>query len=380
MKILHIITGLGRGGAETVLMRLVLESSSFKHYVVSLKTPGPIGQSLKNAGIDVFTCEADNIFLSYRILRLFPIIIKLRPRIVQTWMYHADLIGGIVSKFCFVKDVFWNIRHSNFSSCELNLKRRIFLSINGFLSHLIPKKIITCSKAAIEEHSRYGYKVDAMIYIPNGVDVSGHPVDKIPLHVKPNHVPTFVMLARYHPQKDFKNLLASLAIVRNSGYEFKILLAGKNVDFSNNELVHILDKLELRNYVSLYGLVHHPLELIKKSDFLLLSSSNGEGFPNVLIEAMSLSVPCIATDVGDSKWVIGDTGLVVEPKSPNALSAAIIYAIDILGTQQYFNFSDSARARVLTKFSLSTMVLNYETTWSCDNEALHKHYENSSMD
>ena len=65
MKILHIITGLGRGGAETVLMRLVLESTSFKHFVVSLKTPGPIGQSLKNAGIDVFTCEADNIFLSY---------------------------------------------------------------------------------------------------------------------------------------------------------------------------------------------------------------------------------------------------------------------------------------------------------------------------
>ena len=365
MKILHIITGLGRGGAENVLFRLVTESSH-KNYVVSLKSPGPVGQSLKEAGIDVFSCNVDNYLLMYRIFRLFLIIIKLKPDVVQTWMYHADLVGGIVSKICLVKNVFWNIRHSNFSLDELSITRRILLLVSGLLSHMIPNKIITCSMAAIEVHRRFGYKSEAMVYIPNGVNISVNPEKKLHLYNHHSRGPTFVMLARYHPQKDFQNLLRSLAIVKDSGYNFKVLLAGKNVDYNNTELVGMLDILRLEDCVSLYGLVNQPLDLIKKSDYLLLSSSNGEGFPNVLIEAMSLSVPCIATDVGDSKLVIGDTGFVVEPKNTTAFSAALIHSINILGSLSYLNLCINARSRVVNNYSLSDMVLNYENIWLQD--------------
>jgi glycosyltransferase involved in cell wall biosynthesis len=94
-------------------------------------------------------------------------------------------------------------------------------------------------------------------------------------------------------------------------------------------------------------------------DVAALSSAWGEGFPNVLGEAMASGVPCVATDVGDCSWVIGPHGIIVPPRQSEALASALARLLD-LGPDARQQLGLAGRARILQQFSLREVVSQYE--------------------
>ena len=113
MRILHIITGLGNGGAEGVLYRLVTNDKRNTHHVISMMDSGLYGERLIAKGIPVYTL---NMCLGPAMIKglfkLYQLIRTINPNVVQTWMYHADFIGGIVARLAGKRVVIWGVRAS----------------------------------------------------------------------------------------------------------------------------------------------------------------------------------------------------------------------------------------------------------------------------
>ena len=168
-KVLHIITGLGDGGAEGVLFRLCKKSQNFDHEVISLTGHGKYTSMLRDIGVVVHDFNFSGLASFFRLISL---IKQSQPHLVQTWMYHADLVGGIASRLAGIKKVFWGIRHSNLEKGKVNFTTIVIARVLSKLSYLIPKKIICCAYRAKKVHVDIGYDEKKMIVIQNGYDLS----------------------------------------------------------------------------------------------------------------------------------------------------------------------------------------------------------------
>src|SRR5574337_1243040 len=172
MTVMHIITGLNDGGAEAVLFRLCTSDKACSHEVVSMMDAGKYGPLLEQAGVTV-TClnmPQGRLTLS-GLARLWSVLRKTRPDVVQTWMYHADLVGGVVARLARVAPVFWGIRHS---TLEAGKSRRTTIAIarlNAWLSPWIPAGIVCCAERARDVHQALGFAQEKMTVIPNGYDL-----------------------------------------------------------------------------------------------------------------------------------------------------------------------------------------------------------------
>ena len=206
MKIVHIIVGLDQGGAESVLLRLVTIRSEFEHSVISMMDDGAYGGRLRAAGIDVHNLRMPRGRLTLQGLwRLFRLLRQLKPHVVQTWMYHADLVGGIIARLAGCKRVVWGIRHSD--TADLTCATRAVLRLNAKLSRHVPSAIVSCSERAEKLHTNLGYDVSKFRIIPNGYDLTRFAPDeesrkrlRSEWRIEDNDV--FGLVARWHPQKD----------------------------------------------------------------------------------------------------------------------------------------------------------------------------------
>ncbi len=369
MKVLHIITGLGDGGAEHALFKICKYDTSNKHIVVSLKGPGKYYLSLKKIGIEVYFLNL-NFFSFFKFIILIKLIRSIKPDIVQTWLVHADFIGGIAAKLSGFSKILWNIRYSNIETGKAKLTTIIIIKILAFLSYLIPKTIITVSKKAKKIYEIEGYNKQIIKFIPNGYDLSilkENKYEKINFRKKINHkknIPLIGKVARYDPQKDHLNLLNALFLIRNKKIDFKCILVGFNINKKNLELVSNIKKLNLSNHVKLLGQKKNISEVMNALDLHILSSRYGEGFPNVIAESMACGTPCIVTDVGDSAYIVGKTGWIVPPKNSVELARAIELAFLEKDTSNWRKRSISARLRIKKKFSITQMINLYNKIWS----------------
>ena len=368
MKILHIITGLGSGGAESNLYKICINDKINQHYVISLMDMGIYGKLLKKKNINVKYLDLKNNFFSIiKILKLIALIKKINPDIIQTWMYHADLIGSLAGVIIGNKKIVWNIRHSDFDNSKL---LTIFLvKILGLLSWLIPNKIIVCSKKAIEIHCKIGYSKKKMIYVPNGYDLNVYKYIQPKYHtirkkfkIK-SKVPLIGTVARYHPQKDHKLLLNTLSVLKKKKIDFFCILAGPNINTKNKALTSIIHKLGLLKNIKLLDNVKNISKIMSEIDIHILASSHGEGFPNVVAEAMACRSPCIVTNVGDSSIIVGKTGWVVPPKNVKKLANVTLKAIKEIKTKKWKKRSYNARLRIKNNFNIYKMVKNYNRIW-----------------
>ena len=143
MKVLHVITGLNDGGAEAVLYHLCTHDRSYNYTVVSLMDEGKYGPLLENYNLDVhyLNMPAGKITFS-GLYQLFKLINKLKPDVVQTWMYHADLIGGVVARLAGASNVVWGLHHTVLVKKESKRSTILVAKINALLSKFIPKKIL----------------------------------------------------------------------------------------------------------------------------------------------------------------------------------------------------------------------------------------------
>jgi len=355
-KILHIITGLSTGGAEMMLYKLVskMDRGCFDIYVASLTDIGPVGEKIKKLNIPVVAVRIKRgwrgFFSFSGLFKLLRIAKNYKPAVIQTWMYHSDLVGGLVGKILKIP-VIWNIRHSNLSFKHNKKTTMLTAKICAKLSKILPEKIICCSYASKNVHSKLGYNKNKMIIIPNGFDLDIFFPDR-----KGREKVGFA--ARFDPQKDHKNFFETAKIVHKVYPNVHFLLCGDGISWENKKLIEWIKKSGVGKTTYLLGR-RDDMKNIYNSIDILSSSSCGEGFPNVIGEAMACTIPCVVTDVGDSAVIVGNTGLVVPPKNPKALAEAIIKMIE-MGEAKQRELGEKARDRIKKNFSIEKVVKRYE--------------------
>ena len=370
MKILNIITGLNNGGAEAVLYRLCVHDSNYKHIVISLMNEGKYGSLLKDAGVVVHSLNmpAGRVTLS-GLYKLFKLIRKFKPNIVQTWMYHADLIGGVIARLAGIKNVFWNIRHTTLEPGKSKRATFFIAKLCAKLSKRVPKKIVCCAEKAVEVHGSIGYDTSKITVISNGFDLSKLcviPNSQAQLKKELGDVfPLIGMVGRFDLQKDHFGLLEAFTIVKKTGISHKLVLVGLEINTSNIALIEKIQLLGLKDEVLLLDQRNDIPTIMNSLDLHVLSSSS-EGFPNVLAEAMACNTPCVTTDVGDAALIVGDTGWVVPPKNPQALADAILIALNEQKVDPitWANRKVACRKRIVDNFNIQTMVKRYHRLWT----------------
>ena len=140
------------------------------------------------------------------------------------------------------------------------------------------------------------------------------------------------------------------------------LLAGRGINSCNQQLQKIIDENDLKERVLLLDERNDMPRLTAALD-IAVSSSGAESFPNVLGEAMSCGIPCVATDTGDSSIIVGDTGRVVPPQDAYSLACAIESLINE-GPEELNRLGKAAREKIINNFSLQTIAKQYEKLYS----------------
>ena len=367
-KIVHLINGLDSGGAETVLVRLVMNDNHNEHIVISLKDEGFYGDYLKKNNIKVEYLGLNrmrNVLLGIGLPKLLYFLRKHQCYAIMTWMPHSCLLGGIAAKILGIKKIIWNFRGASENLKDNTRMHRIVLRLCRGLQNFIPKKTVVCANYVNDILKDYGFETSNFEVIYNGYDTSLYSRNlKSRKSIRadfsiPDNLPLIGMIARWHPQKNHDLLIESLKIVSSKGLKFKCLLMGDGIETEKVRSVikksGISDKLILKNETSRIP------DIMSSLDIHVLSSKFGEGFPNVLAEAMSCEVPCIATDIGDSKLIIGNTGWISKNDCLLEMSQSIEEALLAWKNKdEWSKRSLEARERVIFNFDLSRMVKNYQ--------------------
>ena len=370
MKVLHIITSLGQGGAESALYELIKAThKTIDHNVVSLHDAGAYGPRLKKIGVNVETLGMPRGKLKFAGLwRLREIIRNYSPDLINTRLYHADLMGGVVSLFAGAPPVIWAIHSSDLGSLDKSWKTRFIRRICAILSYWIPSAIVTDSERAKKVHISLGYSPKKFIVINNGVDLFTFYRDKIAgqalrleLQVQGDQI-LLGLVARWDPLKDHSNFLQALSIIKSNNRKFICILVGKEMNSQNVALMELIRKNDLDEHVLLLGPSSDIPAIMNAIDLHVLSSSS-ESLPVAVIEAMACGTPCVVTDVGDARLITCDTGWVVPSKKPNALAAGIESAMEALEKNGKEALGKHCRRIIEEKYSLKVMADSYLKLW-----------------
>ncbi len=371
LRLCHVINDLPVGGAEMMLYKLLtrIDRAHWDVNVISLIGRGPMGEKIKELGIPVEALGMNRGMLSPgRLYRLNRLLCQKRPDVVQTWLYHANLLGGLAAKIA-RRDVpvVWNIR---MNSLDVRIdKRSTFwtLKLGARLSTRLPARIVINSQAGRQAHKAVGYADSRMVVIPNGFDLNlFHPSREARQIVRrevglADETPLVGAVGRYHPHKDYDNFVHAAARIARRMPEVHFLLCGKNLDPINDELRRTIQQHGLCERFHLLGRRNDIPTIQASLDVAVLSSST-EGFPNVVGEAMSCAVPCAVTDVGAAADIVGETGRVAPPRDSEALSRA---CIDLLQMPPDVREKLGARARrrIEQHYSIDRIVEIYTELW-----------------
>ncbi len=370
MRILYIITGLATGGAESMLLKLLerLDRERYTPMVISLTTSGDIGPRIAVLGIPVLALGmTPGLPRPSDFLYLLRKVRQLRPDIVHTWLYHADLLGGLAARLAGITAICWGIRSSNLDADKTHWTTRAVRRVCALLSHVIPKRIFLNSETARRIHVSLGYAGVKMSVVPNGFDLSRFRPDvgargRVRAGLGCADDTLLVgMVGRFDPLKNHSGFISAMAMLHRHMPQVQLLLAGKGVDRDNKELVHSIERAGLSANTHLLGPRDDVPELMAALD-VLACPSHAEAFPNVVGEAMAAGVPCVATDVGDCAYIIGDTGHVV-PAGNMAGFASSVEAMLKLSHAERTALGEKARVRVASYFEIGHVVRSYEETY-----------------
>lgn len=361
-RVLWITTGLGTGGAEMMLTQLIEGLSSGaghrRHDVISLTPGGKYVEPLRAVGAEVHSLgmPAGRPGLG-AVWRLFRLAWKIRPQVIMGWMYHGCLAAVLVKVFRLGRGrVIWNIRQSLY---DLSLEKRGSALVIRSLAWVafFARTITYNSRLSARQHEAIGYPAGKTRLVPNGFDLKkwSRPAD-----AAKDASLRIGRFGRYTAMKDYPGFLAAAAQVAHKLPLAEFVLAGTGVDESNAELNLLLEKLALQERVRLLGERHDLPALTASLDLAVSSSAFGEGFPNVVGEAMACAVPVVATDIGDTAWVMGETGRLVPAKDPEALAAACLQIL-ALSPEERRRLGDEGRRRIAEHFSLERALTEFES-------------------
>ncbi|GHY57131.1 glycosyltransferase [Vibrio cholerae] len=370
-RIIHIITGLSDGGAEAVLYRLCHHDKENQHIVISLMDKGKYGPLLEDMGVQVYCLNmpAGKIRFS-ALIKLYKLIRQLKPDVVQTWMYHADLIGGVIARLAGVKNIVWGVHHTTLVKGESKRTTILIAKINALISSFIPRKIIYCAEKSRQVQESIGFSPKIGHVVPNGYNIDDFKPDLDAGMAFRQEVgladEKFLIghVGRYHPFKDYPTLVNAVSLLTKEKSALKVVMVGGDLTTDNTQLNQLIKDNICTERITLLGRRNDITAVMNGFDLFVLSSVS-EAFPNVLNEAMACGTPCITTDVGDAALIVGDTGWVVPPKDPQALAKAMFEAIEEKqdNPQAWQARKKACRERIVNNFSIEKMVEGYHQVW-----------------
>jgi glycosyltransferase involved in cell wall biosynthesis len=367
LRIAFVITGLDTGGAETMLFKLLerLDRARFSPVVISVTDKGGFGPRLEHIGVPVHAIgmrAGPPSPLGF--LRLARTLSRVKPALVHTWMYHADLLGGLASRLAGAPPVVWGIRHSDLSREHNKWSTLAVVRLCARLSSTLPARILSCSERARQIHVAANYAADKFTVIPNGFELDRFgPSTEARASVRQElglHPDTLLVghVGRWHPQKNHPGLIETLKAVHRERPDSHFLLAGIGVEPANRPFWQLVIDAGLQDRCHALGRRADVPRLMASLD-VLASSSHGEAFPNVLGEAMACEVPCAVTDVGDCAEVVGDAGRVVAAGDMQGLATQVLNLLQ-LPPDRRAALGRRARERVAANYEIGDVVRRYE--------------------
>lgn len=375
-RVTHIITGLDNAGAEGSLSRLVISDCENTHEIISLTDAGFYRDSLVAAGIRVHTLDMPRGKISVAALpSLWRLIRSTRPDVVQTWMYHADLVGGLLARMAGIRAVVWGIRAGD-APMHVRKSVRIVVGLCALLSRFIPSRIVCNSYTGSRVHQQLRYAAKKIVVIPNGYDVHGMQVtDAVRRSLReqwqiPQTTVAIGMVARWDSLKDHRTLLHALRLIGGSASPpWLCVLVGPGITQENADLAQMISANDLKERVVLFGSRSDVPAVMGALDLHILSSKS-EGFPNVVAEAMACGTPCVVSDVGDARHIVGSLGWVVAPGDPAELARVLVTAISATKDHEAWQVRTRlCRSRIQHEFGVGQMVKAYNTVWQVAADA-----------
>jgi glycosyltransferase involved in cell wall biosynthesis len=366
VKVLHIITALRRGGAEHNLKRLLerLDRRRFSCAVMELQPGGALRADIEALGIPV-DCAGitKRIHVPAGMMRLRAGIAAVQPDIIQTWLYHADVLGTLAALPRGRPRLVWNIRNSSLAQSH-RPTWRLLARASATLSRFVDC-VVSNSVAGMEDHRRLGYAPPRWEVIPNGWEpaaAASSPAQRAAARARfglPHDAFLVGVPARASPQKDHATFVAGVELLGERAPRMSFVLFGASLQVSAVEGHAALPKAIMGRRLHVLGELDNPDELLPALDCVTLTSSHGEGLPNAVGEAMAAGLPVVSTDVGDVSSLIGDTGVVVPPREPSALADAWIRLLE-LESEARLELGERGRQRIREQYSLGLMVERYE--------------------
>lgn len=365
MRLYHLITTLETGGAEVFLYRLVkgLQALGHECRVGALVRSAPVGDWLRDIGVEVD-------FLDMKAGRPGPLALArflriqrgYKPDLLQTWMYHADLLG-LFALLVGQKNILWNVRCTDMDLKHYNPVTALTVRTCAKLSRL-PRGVLTNAHAAKEFHEKLGYRPKKFIVIPNGYDTAALRPDpeartalRRELSVAEDQV-LVGLAARFDPMKGHLVFARAAGEALKQAPSLRFALYGAGVDADNTPLITALRESGALPFCRLLGRRDDAPRVHAALDIAVSSSLFGEGFSNTMAESMACGVPCVGTDVGDTRRIIGDTGQVVPPNDAPALAKAVLTLAEMRPEARQA-LGQAARRRVEKHFSLEKVVAEY---------------------
>ncbi|MEM7475780.1 MAG: glycosyltransferase [Planctomycetota bacterium] len=380
MRICHIINNLYIGGAELMLCRLLasIGQTQHKHSVISLIDVGPVGAQIERLGVPVTAIGMKRGKLSISaFLRLANALKDARADLVQTWLYHADLLGALAMKYSRIRaPLIWNIRHSGLQKGVDSRTTFWTKHMCAAMSQQTPARIVVNSQVGKTIHAEEGYADQSMEVIPNGYDLNTLKPSAFLRQRLRNElqisadVPLVGIVGRYHPQKDHCTFIEAADHLAKLIPDVRFLMCGEGLTWDNAKLRGELEKRNLSERFRLIGPRHDVQSVHASVDVSVSSSLCGEGFSNVLAESMACETPCVATNIGDAALIVGDAGKIVPPSDPVAM-AQVVAELLRLPQRQRLQLGKAARRRIAENFSIQRIAQRYLKLWESVMNSQH---------
>jgi glycosyltransferase involved in cell wall biosynthesis len=371
IKVLHCITDLSPDGAQRTLLRLMgsLDPSRFESRVVCLRAGGSLAAAFQSAGFSALELGMYRGIPSVGgLMRLRSIVREWRPHLVQGWMYHGNIAALMAARMSGLSvPVLWNVRRCLYDISRDRVLTRWTIRTGARLSRWV-NRIIYCVELAALQHEALGFEPSRRIVIPNGFDtLRFKPMERRRAALRrelgvSDDALLVGAVGRYHPQKDFEGFLRGAAFAVWGGIDAHFVLVGRGVSPDNRKLVSLASELGISSRIHLLG-ERQDIPTIMSGLDLFVSSSDNEGFSNVLGEAMACGIPCVATDVGAAREVLLGVGRLVPSGEPFALGAAISEMLSLSGERRAA-IGVRGRMRIEERYSFERMVDRYATLYS----------------
>ena len=370
LRVLHVITDLRVGGAETMLVKLLgaVDRERIPAAVVSLVPGGELAAPLRELGVPVTELDLRPGHPDPRALwQLRRAVRDFAPDVVQAWMYHANLAATLAT-WGLPVPVVWNIRHTLTDIADEAPLTRLVIRAGGRLARR-SAVVVHNAAVSVEQHAPFGYDPAHARVLPNGFDLDRFRPDGTAGSALrrelglPDDALLVGLLARRHRFKGHENFLRAVAEVRRRLPAAHAVCAGRGITGADTALAALAAQDDLRGHVHLLGPRTDAPGFLAGLDVLCVASRWGEGFPNVLGEALACGTPCVATDVGESRTILEGVGKVVPPDDGAALATALTGMLELPATDRA-ELGRRGRERVAEHYALDAVARRYVELWS----------------